>query len=738
MVCKIANDFTESKAAIGAPYSVAICNLAACLSQKPKTACDMKALNVIWVTSLLLMAMSCKQSTPAVADKPADEQPALAELTAPGIFSAEIMWRLGRISDIQVSPDGKQVLFGITRYRLDENKGNRDLYLLPVEGGDMLRLTDSPGSELNACWRPDGQKIGYLSAESGSMQLWEMNPDGSSKVQRSDIPDGISGFAYSPDIRNILYTKDVKIDKTPQESHPDLPLSNAMIMDDMMYRHWDHWHDYAYSHVFFSSYDPSVMISEGTDLMPGEPFDSPMLPHGGLEQISWSPDGKAIAYTCKKLKGKAYTLSTNSEIYLYQLEDGSTTNLSENGFDGYDWDPVFSPDGRYLVWRSMEEPGFEADKERIILYDMATAQTSDLTEGFDQSSTHYRWSPDGQKLFFISGIHATYQIYEMELATRKIRQITQGDHDYQAVELAGDVLIGQKMSMSLPSEIFVIDPNSGEERQLSYVNKEILDKLTLASIQKRWIKTTDGKEMLTWVILPPNFDSTKSYPALLYCQGGPQSAVSQFFSYRWNFQMMAANGYIVVAPNRRGLPTFGQEWNDQISGDYGGQNIRDYLSAIDAVSAEPYVDKARLGAVGASYGGFSVFYLAGHHEKRFSAFISHCGMFNLESQYASTEEYFFPNKDLGGAYWEKPRPKSYDYSPHRFVDKWDTPIMIIHGGYDFRIPYTESLQAFNAAQLRGVPSRLLFFPEESHFVLKPQNSVLWQREFFRWLDQYLK
>lgn len=700
----------------------------------------MKNFNSLIVFMVLSLAMACspkesKNETPIASP---EELPALSELTSTGIFSAELMWRLGRVSDVQVSPDGKLLLFGITRYRLDENKGNRDLFILPVEGGELQQLTNTLGSEINAIWRPDGKKIGYLSAEGGSMQVWEMNLDGSQKVQKSDIHEGISGFSYSPDLKHVIYTKDIKLDPNPQDIHPDLPLTNVMIINDMMYRHWDHWHDYAYSHIFFTPYDESTSITGGTDIMPGEPYDAPMVPSGGMEQIAWSPDGTSIAYTCKKLKGKEYTLSTNSEIYLYSLTSGKTLNISEKGFDGYDWDPVFSQNGKHILWRSMEEPGFEAGKERIILYDLESGLAEDLSDGFDQSATHFRWSVDGNRILFISGIHATYQVYEMEIASRTIRQITQGDHDYQSIEYADDVLVGQKMSMSLPSEIFRIDPVTGTETQLSFVNKNILDQITLGSIEKRWIPTTDGKQMLTWVIFPPNFDSTKQYPAILYCQGGPQSAVSQFFSYRWNFQMMAANGYIVVAPNRRGLPTFGQAWNDQISGDYGGQNIKDYLSAIDAVAAEPYVDASRLGAVGASYGGFSVYWLAGHHEKRFKAFISHCGMFNFESKYASTEEYFFPNKDLGGPYWEKPRPKSFDFSPHRFVDKWDTPIMIVHGGYDFRIPYTESLQAFNVAQLRGIPSRLLFFPEESHFVLKPQNAVLWQREFFKWLDQWLK
>lgn len=662
----------------------------------------------------------------------------LEELSQDGVFNPELMWRLGRLSDVQLSTDKQQLLFGISRYSLEENKGDRDLYTLGLDGGELIRITETPDAEINALWKPDGSGIAYLSNKSGSFQIWECDANGKASKQITDIEGGINGFAFAPDMKHFLFTKDVILDPSPQDIHPDLPKANAFISDDLMYRHWDQWHDYAYSHIFYAEYSAQGLISSGTDIMEDERFDSPMLPWGGMEQISWSPDGSKIAYTCKKMFGKEYALSTNSEIYIFDLSNYKTITLSTPGFEGYDWDPVFSPDGSKLVWRSMEEPGFEADKERIILYDFETQKAKDLTEGFDQSSTNYVWSEDGSMLFFISGIKATYQIFSMDIARAQIRQITYGDHNYQSISLAGDKIIGSKMSMSMPTEIFSVDPVSGEETQVSNINDDVFSRITLGKVEKRWIKTTDDKQMLTWIIYPPNFDPEKKYPTLLYCQGGPQSAVSQFFSYRWNLQMMAANGYIVVAPNRRGLPTFGQDWNDQISGDYGGQNIQDYLSAIDSMAKEPFVDENKLGAVGASYGGYSVFWLAGHHQKRFKAFISHCGMFNLESQYAGTEEYFFVNKDLEGPYWQKPQPKSYQYSPHLFVDQWDTPILIITGANDFRIPYSQSLQAFNSAQLRGVPSRLLFFPEESHFVLKPQNAVLWQREFFKWLDEWLK
>jgi dipeptidyl aminopeptidase/acylaminoacyl peptidase len=475
----------------------------------------------------------------------------------------------------------------------------------------------------------------------------------------------------------------------------------------------------------------------GTDILGKEAFDAPLAPYFDAAEIAWSPDGNFIAYTSKKLKGKEATISTNSDIYLYSLTEGSVVNISEEN-PGYDRNPVFSPDGKKIAYTSMATPGYESDKDRLFVYDISTKTRTDLTQNLDQSASNMVWSKDGSMIYFISGIQATYQLYSANASTGEIKKITDGWHNYTSLNLAGNELVGAKMSMSMASEIFRVNPETGVEAQITFTNKNIYDNIQMGKVTQRWVKTTDNKQMLVWVVLPPGFDSTKRYPALLYCQGGPQSAVSQFFSYRWNLQLMAANDYIIIAPNRRGLPTFGSEWNLQISGDYGGQNIRDYLSATDALKTEPYVDETRLGAVGASYGGYSVLFLAGNHQKRFKAFISHCGIFNFESQYAATEESFFANFDLKGPYWETPRPKSYDFSPHKFVQNWDTPIMLITGEKDFRIPYTESLQAFNAAQLRGIPSKLLIFPDENHWVVKPQNSILWQREFFGWLDQWLK
>lgn len=654
----------------------------------------------------------------------------------PYLITPEFLWQLGRVSDIKISPNKQKIIFGITRYDIQENKGNRDLYIVSTKGGSVKKITNTPTSEMNAIWRPDGQKIGYLSSQSGTMQIWEMNADGTQNEQISNVEGGVNGFSYSPDMKNIAYIKEVKLDLTIKEMHPDLPKSNAKIFTDLMYRHWDDWKDEYYSHIFIAPYS-NLKNSNHIDIMLDEKFDSPLAPYGGMEQIAWSNDGSKLAYVSKKLTGKEYAASTNSDIFLYDLISKETKNISVSNL-GYDMDPVFSPDGQKIVWQSMKTAGFESDKKRIIIYNLNNSNFQDYSKDFDQSASNFVWSKDSKFLYFISGINATYQIFSIEVEKKKFRQITEGTHDYTEIALLEKDIIGAKMSMSQPTEIFSVNIKSGKETQLTFTNEELLSKKQMGKVEKRWITTTDGKEMLVWLIFPPDFDSNKKYPAILYTQGGPQSAISQFFSYRWNFQLMAANGYIVIAPNRRGLPTFGQEWNDQISGDYGGQNQIDCLTAVDEICKEPYINADKLGAVGASYGGFSVYWLAGNHKKRFKAFIAHCGMFNFESWYGTTEEMFFANHDLGGAYYNDERPKSYDFSPHNFIKNWDTPLLVIHGGKDFRIPYTEGMQAFNAAQTKGIPSRFLFFPEENHFVLKPQNSILWQREFFMWLDNYLK
>ncbi len=696
----------------------------------------MKKLIVLLHVWLVILATSCYQpelresENSGYADTLTKEEIQHARLTP------EILWKFGRVSDHQLSPDDSTVIFNITRYNVQTNGKITDIASVPVSGGEMKILTSSDGIYYNLRWTPDGEKIGYITGSTGTDQIWEMNPDGSGKKQISNIEGGVKGFEYSPDGTHMLYLKEVKVGKDAHDVYPDLPLADVRIINDLMYRHWDTWEDYYYSHIFVTGYG-NGMITGGRDIMKNEPWDSPLAPYFDQAEVSWSPDGRYVAYTCKKMKGRAYAVSTNSDIYLYNLADSSTENLTR-GMQGYDKYPSFSGDGSRIAWQSMETPGYESDKNRLFVMDLETREKQYLTENFDQSVEHLVWDHDNQGIFFLSVHHGTYQIYHVDTRSAEVVQVTHGMHDYQSFSLGHGFLTGEKMSMSKATEVYRIGLPDGNEHQLSFVNKNIYDHIRFGKVKERWVRTTDGQDMLTWVIYPPGFDSTKSYPALLYCQGGPQSPVSQFFSYRWNFQIMAANDYIIVAPNRRGLPGFGQEWNAQISGDWGGQNIRDYLSAIDDVKAEPYVDQNRLGAVGASYGGYSVFYLAGHHQKRFKAFIAHCGVYNFESMYTATEETFFVNHDIGGPYWENPKPPSYSYSPHLYVGNWDTPIMIITGEKDFRIPYTQSLEAFNAAQLRGIPSKLLVFPNETHFVSQPQDAILWQREFFTWLDTYLK
>ncbi len=694
--------------------------------------------NLFFFFLIIIIFSACMKSEKSVPAK-ANYNPETPKLSS-DIMTPEVLWSFGRVGGTQGSPDGKSVIYGVTFFNIAENKSFRDIYMVSVAGGEAVKLTDTREKEGDEQWRPDGKKIGYISSKSGSAQLWEMNPDGTGNTMISNVTDGISGFKYSPDLKNILYIKSVKLDKDIHDLYPDLPLANARIETDLMYRHWDSWHDYTYQHIFIAKYSESG-FTEDIDIMQGERFDSPVKPMGGIEQINWSPDGKTVAYTCKKKTGLEYAISTNSEIYLYNLETGATTNFTE-GMMGYDINPVFSPDGQKIAWESMARDGYEADKNRLFVAELKTGEKKDYSAAFDQNVQGLTWSADSKMIYFISDIQATDEIFSLNSQNGKFTRVTDGIHNYQNVFIADNKLIAAKVSMSQPAEIYRVDLVTGKDEPITFVNKGMMDQLTFGKVESRWITTTDKKKMQVWVIYPPHFDPSKKYPALLYCEGGPQSTVSQFWSFRWNFQMMAANGYIIVAPNRRGLPGFGQEWNEQISGDYGGQNMKDYLTAIDTLAEEPYIDKNRLGAVGASYGGYSVYYLAGHHQKRFKAFISHCGIFNLEAMYSTTEEMWFVNWDNGGSYWDlsnKVAQNTYqNFSPHKFVQNWDTPILVIHGEKDLRIPYTQGMGAFNSARLKGIPAEFLFFPDESHWVLQAQNGILWQRVFYQWLDKWLK
>ena len=657
-----------------------------------------------------------------------------------GRMTPEALWAMGRIGGMNVSPDGKKVVYTVAYYSVPENKSNREVFVMNADGSDNKQITKTGFAENEAVWIKGGTKIAFLCNESGSSQLWEMNPDGTDRKRLSDYDKDIEGFDFSPDEKKVLFISQVKTVNSTADKYPDLDKATGVIITDLMYKHWDEWVTTA-PHPFVADFD-GKSISNPVDVMEGELFESPMKPFGGIEQLAWNTTSDKIAYPSRKKTGKEYAISTNSDIYVYDLNTKQTTNITEEN-KGYDTNPTYSPDGKSIAWLSMERDGYEADQNRLMVMNLETGEKTFVSKDFDSNVDSYCWSADCKRIYFTGVWHGESQVYQIDLANgNKITLLTEGMYDYASVALLGDKLIAQRHSMSMGDEIYSIDLTGDHTvTQLTFENKHIYDQLTMGKVEERWMKTTDGKQMLTWVIYPPQFDPNKKYPTLLFCEGGPQSPVSQFWSYRWNFQIMAANDYIIVAPNRRGLPGFGLEWNEAVSGDYGGQCMKDYFTAIDEVAKEPYVNKDRLGCVGASFGGFSVYWLAGHHDKRFKAFIAHDGIFNMEMQYLETEEMWFANWDMGGAYWEKQNAtaqRTFANSPHKFVDKWDTPILCIHGEKDYRILANQGMAAFNAAVLRGVPAELLIYPDENHWVLKPQNGVLWQRTFFEWLDMWLK
>jgi len=694
-----------------------------------------KYINYIFISMFLLAACAEKNATVG-GDSVIGKKP----IEVPNErMTAEILQTFGQVSDISVSPDGKTVLYGVTYTDISQNRRNRELFTVAIDGSAKQQITVSPKSENNAKWSNDGKKI-YFLYES---QIWEMNPDGKERKKISEIEEGIEGFKLSPDGKKVLFISTVKSVTTSADRYSDLPKSSGRIIDDLMYKHWDEWVE-AIPHPFIADFDGSSLI-DIIDIMEGEPFESPLRPYGGIEQFDWSPDSKTIAYTSRKKTGKEYTLSTNSDIYLYNIDTKQTKNITEDN-KGYDTNPCFSPDGQFIAWQSMERDGYESDKNRLFVQHLESGFKIYATADFDYNVDDFCWHPSSSTGYLVSCVKGTTQLFEISVTQEgeklsiHIKAITKGQHDYTSVACTNAGLVGIRRSMSAPPEVYAVSFD-GKETNISQENTDILSQITMGKVEERWIKTTDGKEMLTWIVYPPNFDSSKKYPALLYCQGGPQNTVSQFWSLRWNLQMMAANDYIVVAPNRRGVPGFGQAWNEQISGDYGGQNMKDYFSAIDAMAKEPFVDETSLGCTGASYGGFSVFWLAGNHNKRFKAFWAHAGIFNMEAKYLETEEMWFPNWDYGGPFWDKSNKiaqNSYANSPHKFIEKWDTPIAVSHGELDYRILASQGMMAFNAAQLRGIPSRMLIFPNENHWILQPQNGILFQREFFRWFDQWLK
>ena len=698
------------------------------------------------------------------------------------LMTPEALWAMGRIGAAEASADGKQIVYQVGYYSVKANKSQQKIAIINADGTGNTTLTTGSKSESDPTWLND--KIAFLSGG----QIWTMNADGSDRKQISKTTKDIEGFKFSPDGKQVILLHSIDYYEVIKKNPEDLPKASGRLVTDLMYRHWDHYVE-SIQHPFVAEVTEDG-IKDGIDMLEGEPYECPMEPFGGMEQLAWSPDSKTIAYTCRKKTGLAYSISTDSDIYIYNIGTRATKNLCkpegyvEPEIDpttsmkyqkvndkenlknnvGYDQNPQFSPDGKYVAWTSMERNGYEADRNRLCVCDLTTGEKKYVTESLDSNVDAFVWSDSKDvMIYFISVWHATENLYavnwkgELKQINTVVSPESGSDSqknnpwaDFGSIQLMnnGKQLLMERHSFTAPADLYIVTPNFKKPekttvQQLTFENKHITDQLAKPSVQQRWVKTTDGKEMLTWIILPPNFDETKKYPTLLFCEGGPQSPVSQFWSYRWNFYIMAANGYVIVAPNRRGLPGFGQEWLEEISGDWSGQCMKDYLAAIDdAAENLPFVDKDKLGAVGASFGGFSVYYLAGHHDKRFKAFISHDGAFNLAAMYLETEENWFSNWEYDEAYWHRPQlpnaKKTYHDSPHKYVENWDTPILCIHGEKDYRINYTQGMSAFNAARMKGIPAELLIFPDENHWVLKPQNGVLWQRTFFNWLDRWLK
>ena len=688
-----------------------------------------------------------------------------------GRMTPEALWAMGRIGAYTVSPNGQKIVYQVGYYSVKQNKSRQALYVMNADGTNCQELSPkAQKSETDAQWI-DNETIAFLCAG----DIWTVKTDGSNRRQLTK--DGeVEGFKFSPDRKNVIILKSIPYHEVIKENPSDLPKATGRLVTDLMYRHWDHYVESILHPFVYPVGDDLTVATKGTDILEGEPYECPMEPFGGIEQLDWSTDSKQIAYSCKKKTGLLYSISTDSDIFLYDLATKKTRNLCKpegykdpevdvtrtlkiqavNDGDnlvnnvGYDQTPKFSPDGRYIAWLSMERDGYESDRQRLCRYDLQTGEKKYLTESFDSGVDDFCWSDvKGVMIYFIGVWHATENLYAIT-QQYEVKQLTNTWADFGSLQMMnnGRQLLAERHSYLAPADLYVVTPNIKKVekttvQQITFENKHILDQLDKPTVQQRWVKTSDGKQMLTWVVLPPNFDETKKYPTLLFCEGGPQSPVSQFWSYRWNFFIMASQGYIIVAPNRRGLPGFGQEWLEEISGDWTGQCMTDYLSAIDdAAQNLPFVDKDRLGAVGASFGGFSVYYLAGHHEKRFKCFIAHDGAFNLASMYLETEENWFSNWEYDEAYWHRPQmpnaKKTYHDSPHKYVENWDTPILCIHGEKDYRICYTQGMQAFNAARMKGLEAQLLIFPDENHWVLKPQNGILWQRTYFNWLDRWLK
>ena len=699
------------------------------------------------------------------------------------VLNEEMLWKMSMVQAPLASPDGQRLVYGIRTTELALNKSQTDLYILDLSLQKSTRLTATPSSENEVRWSPDGQWLVFLYPVDGQLQMHRMRPDGSGRECLSAVPGGVEGFGLSPKGGHWFYLARVRLEPTLRDRYPELPLSSGRLYDQLMHRHWDRWHDGTYSHVFVQGLRDGYPNGKAVDLLENQPYHSPLQPMGSSSEIAWSPDGDWLVYPSKKMNGTQSAVSTNSDLYAYHLPSGKTQNLTESN-PGYDTDPIFSPDGQHLAWLSMARDGYEADLNRVALMEWSTRSLRYLNTELDRSAYELCWAPDSKSLYFGVYDQGSTKVYthplpspqhssastatrsgtkgpspRNETAVRSWTEITNETAQYSgllaiphlvtnkaesktkaAKQRSNHRLVFLKSTMLRPSEIFIKEPlRSAPETPLTHCNDSLYSQLQSARFESSWIPSSDGKAVQTYIVYPPNFDPKRRYPTLIYCQGGPQSMIGQAFSMRWNFHLMAAKGYIVVAPNRRGLPGFGQAWNEQISGDWGGQAMNDLLWVTDSVRRLPFVDAEKVAAVGASFGGYSVYWLAGHHNGRFKSLIAHCGVYNLESMFGQTEEIFFSQWDMKGRPWDRPKPASYTwFSPHRTVDQWTSPILVIHNENDFRVPLAQGLEAYTAAQLRGIKTKLLYFPDESHWVVKPQNSVLWQKVFFDWLNETLR
>jgi dipeptidyl aminopeptidase/acylaminoacyl peptidase len=650
-------------------------------------------------------------------------------MNAQNVMTPETLWTLNKIGVSAVSPDQSSLIYSLGKTDLKTEKNNKKNYFFSVKNGKATSLDLGKKSliqwDKNGIYAQEGDKI-YLSKDAG--KTW------TDFYTLGEVDNVI----ISPDGKKIAFSKEVLVEKLMgKEKYSDVPKSTAHIYNDLNHRHWDRFNEGKYNHIFVVNV--SETADKAKDLLEGKPWDSPQRPSGGSEDFLWNPDSTQLLYVTKPLSGAEYAQSTNTDIFAYDLKSGTVKNLTESN-KGYDVNPKFSPDGKYLSWQSMERNGFEADKNDVKILDLKSGITTNLTKAWDESVVgSVFWSQDSKNIFFTTAWKGTMQLFSLNPKTSKIQQVTKGDFDVSDIyaENSNSLLVS-RTDMNHNADLFSVDLKNGAMKQLTEVNKDTYAKITPSKTELKMVKTTDGKEMGVWFIYPPNFDPAKKYPTLLYCQGGPQSALTQFFSVRWNFALMSANDYIVVAPNRRGMPGWGTKWNEEISKDWGGQPMRDYLAAADFAKTLPYVDGDRMGAVGASYGGYSVFMLAGIHENRFKTFIAHDGLFDMKSWFLTTEELWFAKWDLGGSPYDNPTPKSYtEFNPSNYVNKWNKPMMVIQGGIDYRVPYEQGQEAFQAAKLKGLKTKFLYFPNENHWVLHPQNGLVWQREFFEWLKETL-